>query len=98
MKHDFRLQPTGDAAQKFLEWLESETAASLRCARGDGDQTKAVIFIYANRACESHMTSEQIGELFGRCVIDAGYQEDPEIDAACAWLDHSVQIAAKVFA
>jgi len=39
----------------------------------------------------------QIGDLFGRCIVRAGFQERDE-EPAFAWLEHFGQIAKKVHA
>lgn len=95
MKHDFRLQPTGDAADRFCSWLEQETINMLRRSYGDGEATKGDIFLFVNRAYEAHMPETQIGEAFGRCMVRAGYQEQDE-EPLLSWLEAFGQLAAKV--
>jgi hypothetical protein len=67
MKQDFRQQPCGEAAQRFCSWLEQDTVAMLRRSYGDAEATKGAIFLFVNRAYESHMPEARIGELFGKC-------------------------------
>jgi hypothetical protein len=95
MKHDFRAMPDGPEATEFLEWLEKETSAGLRRSYGDGEATKAMIFLYANRAYEAHMPEQEIGGLFGKCVVRAGYCEEEE-PPAFEWLEHYGAIATRV--
>ena len=92
MKHDFRQEPSGDAADRFLSWLERETVTALQRAYGDADATKAAIFLYANRAYEAHMLEEQIGGLFGTCLFRAGFPEENE-NGAFDWLEFYAQVA-----
>jgi hypothetical protein len=93
MKHDFRQQPSGEAAECFCSWLKEETTASLR--RSYGEATKSAIFLLVNRAYEAHMPEPQIGEMFGKRIVQAGFLEQDE-ESAFAWLDHFSQLAAGV--
>ncbi|HMF19794.1 MAG TPA: hypothetical protein VKE98_21495 [Gemmataceae bacterium] len=95
MKHDFRKQPDGKAAKRFCSWLEQETIDSLRRSYGDGEATKSAIFLFVNRAYEAHMPEAEIGELFGRCIVRAGFREEEE-EPCFVWLEHFGQIAASV--
>ncbi len=95
MKHDFRAQPTGDAADQFCSWLEQEATEALRRSHGDGEATKAAIFLFVNRAYEAHMPEQRIGGMFGRCVVRAGFREQDE-ESAFSWLEHFGELAAKV--
>jgi hypothetical protein len=95
MKHDFRVQPSGDAADSFCSWLESETIESLRLSYGNGEASKNAIYLFVNRAFEAHMPEVQIGGMFGKCIVRAGFQEADEAPAF-AWLDFFGQLAAKV--
>jgi len=96
-KHDFRAQPTGAAADGFCSWLEQVTIASLRRSHGNGEGTKSAIFLFVNRAYEAHMPEAQIGGMFEKCIVRAGFQE-PDGEAAFAWLEFFGQLAAKVHA
>jgi hypothetical protein len=95
MKHDFRQEPTGEPAERFCSWLEQETIDSLRRSYGDGEATKSAIFLFVNRAYEAHMPEEQIGQLFAKSIVRAGFREEDE-EPAFAWLEHFGQIAAGV--
>lgn len=95
MKHDFRKQLSGELANAFYSWLEQETIDSLRRSYGDGESTKGAIFLFVNRAYEAHMPETQIGELFGRCMVRAGFREQDE-EPAFSWLEHFSQIAMGV--
>jgi len=97
MKHDFQRQPTGEAADRFRSWLESETVSMLQRGYGDAEGTKSAIFLFVNRAFEAHLPEKDIGAMFGRCVARAGFQERDE-ESAFAWLESFGQIAAKVHA
>ena len=95
MKHDFRQQPSGAAAEQFCSWLEQETTASLRQSYGDGEATKSAISLFVNRAYEAHMPEAQIGEMFGKCIVRAGFREQDE-EPAFAWLAHFGQLTSGV--
>ena len=81
MKHDFRQQPDGEDADRFLAWLEQETIRYLRLCLGDWEATKGAVFLYANRAYEAHMPEDQIGDLFGKSFVRAGWAEEDEATA-----------------
>ena len=91
MKHDFRAQPDGENAERFLSWLAQETEHSLRQA---GD-IKAAVFLYVNRAYEAHMPEAQISEVFGQCVARAGVP-DESYDALFGCFEQMAQLAAAV--
>jgi len=95
MKHDFRQQPSGAAAEQFCSWLEQETTASLRQSYGDGEATKSAISLFVNRAYEAHMLEAHIGEMFGKCIVRAGFREQDE-EPAFAWLEHFGQLTSGV--
>jgi len=76
MKHNFATSTDRSADERFRAWLESETIEGLRRTYGDGEGTKSVIFLFVNRAYESHMPESLIGETFGKCIACAGYHED----------------------
>ena len=95
MKHDFLVQRTGDAADRFCSWLEQETIDSLRRSHGDAEGTKAAIFLFVNRAYEAHMPESKIGEMFGVCIVRAGFSEADE-EPAFALLEELGQLAAQV--
>jgi hypothetical protein len=78
MKHDFRLQSSGEAAERFCLWLEQETVAMLRRSYGDAEATKGAIFLFVNRAYESHMPEPKIGGMLGKCIVHAGFREQDE--------------------
>ena len=78
MKHNFREQPQGEAAERFLSWLERETIDALQRSLGDPEGTRAAIFLYANRVHEAGMPEREIGALFGKCVVRAGFNEEDE--------------------
>ena len=94
MKHDFREKPTGEEADQFLAWLESETIETLRRSQGDSEGTKTFIFLYVNRAYEAHLPEDQIGELFGKCFVRAGRPQEEE-DTAFNLLEFFGQIAER---
>jgi hypothetical protein len=78
-KHDFRIEPRGEAADRFRAWLENETIEDLRRCHGDAEGLKTMIFLYVNRAYEAHMPDEEIGKLFGKCFVRAGFgQQDQD--------------------
>jgi len=95
MKHDFRTEPDGTEATRFREWLEGETTGALKRDYGDGEATKATVFLFVNRAYEAHMPEEEIAGLFAKCVVRAGYREEDE-EAVFSWLDAFGQIAKGV--
>ena len=95
MKHDFRKEPDGTEDTRFREWLEDETIEALKRDYGDGEATKATVFLFVNRAYEAHMPEDEIAELFGKCVVRAGYREEDE-EAVFSWLDAFGQIAKGV--
>jgi hypothetical protein len=95
VNHDFRKQPGGYEAARFLSWLEQETVQGLQRSYGDAEATKAVIFLYVNRAFEAHMLEPQVGQLFGKCIVRAGFNEEDE-EPAFAWLESFAQVAARV--
>jgi hypothetical protein len=78
MKHDFATSEDDAAAARFIAWLEAETIAGLRRTYGDGEGTKTMIFLFVNRAFEAHMPEPLIGEIFGKCIVRAGYREEEE--------------------
>jgi hypothetical protein len=95
MKHDFRAQPSGEAAERFRAWLEAETVDTLRRAYSDAEGTKGAIFLFVNRAFEAHLPEAEIPALFGTCIVRAGFQERDE-EPAFAWLEHFCEIASRV--
>jgi len=95
MQHDFRDQPSGEAAERFRTWLESETVDTLRRTYGNAEETKTAIFLFVNRAFEAPLPEGEIGALFGRCIVRAGFQERDE-ESAFAWLEHFGEVAGKV--
>ncbi len=95
MKHNFLLEPTGDAANRFCYWLEQETIDSLRRTHGNNEATKSAVFLFVNRAYEARMSAAMIGEMFGTCIVRAGHSEhDEELDFRL--LEEFGQLAAKV--
>ncbi len=94
MNHDFRKQPAGADADRFLAWLERETVDTLKRSRGDVQQTKAAIFLYANRAYEAHLPEAQIGALFGKCFAGAGLPAEDE-ETAFDHLEFVAQLAER---
>ena len=78
MKHDFLTQPNGNDADRFLAWLQAETVEIPQRTRGDLEGTMTAIFLFGNRACESHLSDEQIGALFGMCFVRANRDEDEQ--------------------
>lgn len=97
MKHDFRAQPSGNAADSFCLWLEQETIESLRKAYGDNEATKGAIFLFVNRAYEAHMPESKIGEMFGTSMVRASFQEQDE-EPVFSWLEQFGQLATAVHA
>jgi hypothetical protein len=97
MKHDFRAEPSGAAADQFRSWLERETIDCLRRSLGDGEGTKTAIFLFVNRAYEAHLPEAEIGAMFGKCFVRAGSPEADE-ESAFALLEFLGEIAAKVHA
>jgi len=95
MTYDFKTSLVGAAADRFLAWFEAETVDELQRAYGDGDATKGTIFLYVNRAYESHMPERMIAEMFGKCIVRAGYREEDE-EPASAWFESLAAIARKV--
>jgi hypothetical protein len=94
-KHDFRAEPTGERADAFRAWLEAETISTLRRCIGDAEGLKAMIFLYVNRAHESHLPENEIGGLFGICFVRAGFPQADE-DFAFDCLEFSSEIAKQV--
>ena len=81
MKHDFAASTDKAAEDEFLAWLETETINDLKRSYGDGEGTKTMIFLFANRAFEAHMPEPLIGRTFGKCIVRAGYREEDEAPA-----------------
>jgi len=92
MKHNYRNSTDKDAGEQFRKWLETETVASLTTSYGDGEATKAAIFLFVNRAFESQMPQSEIGKLFGTCIVRAGFREEDE-EPAFAWLEAFANVA-----
>ncbi len=78
MKYDYRNEPTGEVAEDFYNRLSSETTDSLARSYGDGEATKASIFLFVNRAFEAHLPERWIAEIFGKSLVSAGYDEQDE--------------------
>ncbi len=78
MKHDYRSDPNSDKAQSFLSWLETETGDALRRDYGNVEAVKSSVFLYVNRAYEAGLPDGLVGELFGRCIVKAGYSEEEQ--------------------
>ena len=78
MTHDFARSTDGAADSRYVAWLEAETIDGLKRSYGDLEGTKAIIFLFVNRAFESHMPENLIGQTFGTCVARAGYREEEE--------------------
>jgi hypothetical protein len=97
MHHDFRDQPEGEAAERFLNWLEHETIDMFWRTAGDAEGTKTAIFLYVNRACEAHLPEQEMARLFGRCFVRAGRPEE-EQDAAFDQLEFFAEVAKNVHA
>jgi hypothetical protein len=95
MKHDFAEQPDGEAADRFRAWLQSETIDSLQRTFGDAEGTKSAVFLFVNRAYESHMPEDQIGRIFGRCIVRAGFRKEDE-PVLFDWLEFFAGIAVQV--
>jgi hypothetical protein len=96
MKHNFQQQPSGEAAERFCSWLEQETTESLRRSLRDEEAIKSAIFLFVNRVYEARMPETQIGEMFGKCIVRAGFREQDE-ESAFAWLEQFGQLAAGVY-
>lgn len=92
MKHDFRIESTGIAADSFCEWLQSETTTALVRDYGNAEATKASIFLFVNRAFEAHLPESKVAEFFGKSVARAGYSEQ-EQEPAFAWFETFVNVA-----
>ena len=92
MQHDFRSQPEGEAAERFLNWLEQETIDMLRRTADDAEGTKTAVFLYVNRAYEAHLPEQEMARLFGRCFVRAGRAEE-EQDAVFNQLEFFAEIA-----
>jgi hypothetical protein len=67
----------------------------MRRSYGDGEATKGALLLFVNRAYEAHMPEAQIGEIYGGCIVRAGFREQDE-EPAFAWLEHFGQIAAQM--
>lgn len=92
MKHDFFKDPEGPTADRFLAWMEEETTSLLRRCLGDMEALKGAIFLYVNRAYEANMPDAQIGALFGKAFVRAGWPEEQE-DAEFDLLESLSQLA-----
>ena len=97
MKHDFRKEPMGADADRFCEWLLAETTTALARDYGHAESTKASIFLFVNRAFESHMPEDRIAEIFGKSIVRAGFQEH-EQEPAFDWFELFAGIARGVYA
>lgn len=95
MKHDFRIEPTGPTADRFCEWLLCETANALTRDYGNGEATKASIFLFVNRAFEAHLPESKIAEIFGMSLVRAGYC-DQDVEPAFAWLETFADVSRGV--
>lgn len=95
MIHDLAAAPDGEDAERFRKWLETETTAMLQRSYGDLEGTKSAIFLFCNRAYEAHMPESEIGEMFGSCIVRAGFKEHEE-EACISWLEHFAQVASNV--
>ena len=51
--------------------------------------------MFVNRAFEAHLPQAEVGALFGKCIVGAGFKERDE-EPAFAWLEHFGEIASKV--
>ena len=78
MKHDFSINPTGDEADKFINWLREETISSLKTSHGDLEKLKSSLFLYVNRAYESKLNEDEIYKLLAVAIVRAGYCENEE--------------------
>jgi hypothetical protein len=78
MKHDFSQQPNGEEADRFRAWLEEETIGMLQRSLGDAEGLKTTIILFVNRVYEAHMQDEEVGGIFGRCFVRAGFSEADE--------------------
>jgi hypothetical protein len=70
MQHDFRLTSDEATGERFCKWLGQETVDALKRSRGDAEATKGVIFLFVNRAYESHYGGESY-----RCHFRSLYRE-----------------------
>lgn len=95
LRHNFREQPDGPEAEAFREWLEHETIGMLSRCTGDPEGLNTTIFLYTNRAFESHMPEEEIGSLFGKCFVRSGLPEAVQ-DAAFDLLEFHGHTARQV--
>jgi hypothetical protein len=95
MKHDFRHDPDSAAAAAFLKWLEAETTQNLAAGRGDAEQTKSSIFLFANRAYEANMSDSQVAAVFAKSLVHAGFTEEEE-EPMFEWLEAFADLASKV--
>lgn len=95
MKHDFRIESIGPAADRFCDWLLSETTDSLARDYGDAEATKTSIFLFVNRAIEARLPDARVAEIFGKSLVRAGYQEQDEA-SALAWLESFTEISRGV--
>jgi hypothetical protein len=96
MKHDFRKQPEGEEADRFLAWLEEQTISCLKRSVGDFEALKGCIFLYVNRPYEGKMPEDQILALFVKAFVRAGWPEEAE-EAAFDCLDFISQIVAPTY-
>ncbi|MDP6545096.1 MAG: hypothetical protein QGH60_14000 [Phycisphaerae bacterium] len=96
MKHNYKNSTDENAGEQLRQRLETETVADLMSSYGDVEATKAAIFLFVNRAFESQMPESQIAELFGRCIVRAGFREEDE-EPAFAWLETFAHVARGVY-
>jgi hypothetical protein len=85
MKHDFAISGDKAVEDQFLLRLETETVDCLKQTYGDGEGTKAMIFLFVNRAYETHMAEPLIGEAFGRCIVRVGTEKKMKIPLSTYW-------------
>ena len=78
MKHNYSIDPESNSANLFYEWLLSETVTSLKNSYGNIESLKSTLFLFANRAYESHMPENKIAEILGISIVHAGYSEAEE--------------------
>jgi hypothetical protein len=66
----------------------------LKRSIGDAEATRCAIFLFANRAYEARMPEGEIGAMFGKCFVRAGFREGNE-KAAFDLLELFGQIASR---
>lgn len=76
MKHDFAKPSDGFEAENFISWLQDETISALQSSHRNLESLKTTLFLYTNRAYESHLEEDRIYNILAVSIVRAGYTEE----------------------